>query len=119
MGSPMGVPSVCIFSNTAVDEQEESTAIQVAIASSRLLATRSWNDSGWMTTKGASTEPWPSRLSERTLSLLAVQTHCLDFPGLAVAQETTPRTPRLLQEAGSLRGWECQRAGRETQVATE
>jgi hypothetical protein len=33
-----------------------------------------------------STGLWPSRSSEQTLSLLAVQKHCPDFPGLAMAR---------------------------------
>ena len=63
--TPMGVLSVGISSGTAVDEQEEFTAIRIAIVSSKLLAIRSWGNSGWMTTRSESTEPWPSRSSEQ------------------------------------------------------
>ena len=109
----MDVLSAGIFSGTAAEEQDESTAICVVIASSRLSETRSWGDSVWMTTEGKSTELWPSKSREQMLD------HRPD-PLRLVARPETPWTPRLLQEAGP---WLVRalapRAGRETQVVME
>ena len=42
--------------------------------------------------------------------------HCPDPPGLAAAETSMPRTPRRMQESGSLREWECLSYGRDTRV---
>ena len=82
----MGFLSADISGVTAADSQEEFIANRAAIAFSRLLVIRSWGDSGWMSTMGESTGPWPSRSSEQMLSPLAVLKHRPDSPGLAKAR---------------------------------